>query len=758
MRVNGVTAVRRSLERRDLLTLLLAAPERLLREDDFITDDSRRDYTVRRLAAHLNGDNMNIFPGHELHSILHALAEECRASGSVDQPPLKKASRRPVNNNLHSILRFVERIIRQRYETKTKPHNATDEDFLDDELKRYFGVKDLSFQIEEGILSLAFGIALDAVVQSVEGAAFNSTSSSDDDIVSGKRLISEVPPVPIIIPNNLPSEDIIKTALRIIDSAVLINRCMRAKLEQLQKAREKSEACFNDDITDKIKRYEHLLKPKKRRHDNRRNRSKHAPGYAGVVSAMEENHPRQWEWLQRVKRKLNEMESPSEPVAKSASVDVNFVIVRRRIETLDDISVSSNECDDVMHDESIKPDDFSKPDTKEDSSNFMPEPKTELEHVASFDPAPNSMEPTISPFEQLDRETHRLRLVLLDMPPGDSSSTEVVRHTVGEIVSLLGRYGELDGASGITRCGDILGGRLAIDASDDANVDGGNSKQGDQLSFDRFPLNDVTVSSLASTFLTDATGALRANAFLRSFVLPLMIEMNPTARAIYAGVSRACEDDDGMTMGGTEWGKPASRALTTLLTSLSRERPMECVVSVIIPSLVMTEGKPSTSSSSFEPTRFQCELISRVLRGKDALSVQAIAVLVETIVLPTRMGGPIGAMNVSTSYTGGGMKWTESTMPVLTACLNCKPPLTDDVVIELADTISNLLHPSGGTSSSSANTMTKSIKFSTLFHALVVKYGLQLRSARRVEPLLDSASMLRTFISKSICLALRKLS
>ena len=36
---------------------------------------------------------------------------------------------------------------------------------------------------------------------------------------------------------------------------------------------------------------------------------------------------------------------------------------------------------------------------------------------------------------------------------------------------------------------------------------------------DQFPLKDAMISLLASAYLTDATGALRAKAFLRSFVL-----------------------------------------------------------------------------------------------------------------------------------------------------------------------------------------------------------------------------------------------
>ncbi|KAL3768442.1 hypothetical protein ACHAW5_005855 [Stephanodiscus triporus] len=719
----------------------------MLCENDDITADSKHNHTMKRLAAHLNDGSVDLFPAYELEAILHALANECNRAR--DPPPLKRARGRPANNNLHSILKFVERVIRQRYVKRSKCRNAEDDDFLDDELKRYFGARDLSFRIEEDILSLAFEIAMDAVVQRVADVVPNTSTSTDDGITSDKD--QNLPPVQSIIGNNLHSDGIIKTALQIIDSAVLISRRLKAKLDKLQQAQRERQNLSNANITDKRKKYEHLLKPTKQRHCTGQQHAKDpATTCVGVISIMEENYPQQWDWFCRLRTTIEEQTLASQPAATSAScVDMNFVIVRRRIETLDDISLSSADSDDEMHEDSgmsitikreLYPCDLLKPDTKEDPSNPIPKPESELAHAASNEPTPNMVEP-VSPLEQLDLETYQLRLVLLDMPPSESSSAEVGRHTVGEIVALLGRYGELDGAAGITRCGDILGGGITIDAGP-VEIDDMDPRR--TAIINRFPLNDATVSSLATAFLTDATGALRANAFLRSFVLPLMIEMNPIARAIAAGTA-VCDENV-----ASDQGKPASRSLTSLLATLSRERPMECVVSVLIPSLTMTKCIPSIASSesmsSFEPTRFQCELVSSVLRGKDALSVPAIALLVGGV-MPTKE-----EIGTDASSPLPGMKWTESTMPVLTACLNHRPSLPDDVVAALADGISRRLSPNAPAS------MTRSIKFSTLFHTFVARYGSQVKSARMVEPLLDSAARLRTFMSKSICLALKKLS
>ena len=218
--------------------------------------------------------------------------------------------------------------------------------------------------------------------------------------------------------------------------------------------------------------------------------------------------------------------------------------------------------------------------------------------------------------------------------------------------------------------------------------------------------------------------------------------MNPMARAIVAGLT-VCD-----VKVANDQGKPASRVLTSLLMSLSCERPLECVHSVLVPALVITKCILPLSSSfesvlSFESTRFQCELISRVLRGKDALSTPAIALLVAEV-LPHK-----------SSSLSRGMKWTESTMPLLTTCLNCRPTLSDDIVMTLADKISYQLLMKNLEASPS---LAKSIKFSTLFQTFIAKYGTQVKSTHRVVPLTDSATRLNTFMSKLICLALKKLS
>ena len=186
---------------------------------------------------------------------------------------------------------------------------------------------------------------------------------------------------------------------------------------------------------------------------------------------------------------------------------------------------------------------------------------------------------------------------------------------------------------------------------------GTNSEKGQS----KFHMNDILVSSVMKAFLTDAVGALHAKSFLRSFVLPLMLEMNGNNAAAH---------------GSSNQGKPASRLVTSLLTSLACDRPMECVEAVLIPTLV-----PKSCNSPSEANRFQFELISRLLRGKDALSTPAIALFIEKILPSTN------------PPNNDGMMWTENSMPLISACLNRQPPLSDAVVANLANQVEHHLSP-----------------------------------------------------------------
>jgi len=206
---------------------------------------------------------------------------------------------------------------------------------------------------------------------------------------------------------------------------------------------------------------------------------------------------------------------------------------------------------------------------------------------------------------------------------------------------------------------------------------------------------------------------------MEAFVLPLVLEMNPV----------------GTTTAHAKQQKPASRSLTSLIVSLARDRPMECVDAILVPSMV----PPLTNATEdWEPSRFQCELISRVLRaGRDSLSSQAIAHFVEKL-LPT-------------DADSRGLKWTDNTMPLLTTCLNRRPPLSGVVIARMADEIIDILSPI------KCNSMEKSMKFATLFNALVTKYGPQLKSASKVDPLIEAVPRLKTFMSKTINTSLKKL-
>jgi hypothetical protein len=858
-----VTPLKRTLfEHRDFLSLLLAAPARIINNDNNNNDGVTAKYSqhgsriVQRLVTYYQTNNNEeddssftiVSTANELKLILSALAEECHTSTNAwvndnydeDELPTKKrargVNRRPIhnnknNNNLHSILKFVQRVIYQRYyhqKTQSNRRQFTtsneDEYYLEHEMKLYFGSKDVLYQLDEDILSLAFNIAFDAIIHNrnvvhlmknentLESTTTTTTTTvGNDTIINAENNVIQkiLQQNDQINDNNNNNDIIINTALQIIDYTVLASRCMRAKLDRIKQLQNRNTSSFitatsnnntiaENNIINKRLKYHHLLNPIINQYDyndddddaddDEEEDDNNEISYTGVtISVMEERYPQQWQWLYQFRLQLEEEEQKMANLLSSSSnnksdtlpktsVDGtnNFVIIRRKIEILDDISLSISDDNDSSSDEepnqvrSLK---SSATGAAVEGQPVIKPDQSEGEHIAASNKQSSALSSvlvtsTTSPFNNLDVETRQLRLVLLAMPPSESASSEVVRHTVNEIVNLLNRYVELDGTTGIKRCGDILSGRsvshainpttiIDNDKDDDDDVDITPQRSSSIANMNRFPLTEAMTSLLVTTYLTDAMGALRAKTFLHSFLLPLILELNPSTRSIYSSGGLQPAVDHDVIKANNDLGKPASRVLTSLLTLLARERPMECVASIIIPSLVMTTTTKCTSL--FEPNRFQCELISRVLRGKDALSSQAIAYLVSEL-LPTKE--EVNALTTS-SYSSsgliGGMKWTENTIPLLTACLICHPTLSNDVVMTMSGMISYQLSSTNVTSSSTLMAAAKSIKFSTLFQTFVTKYGSQVKSIHKVESLLDSATRLKTFMSKTICLSLKKL-
>jgi len=702
-----------------------------------------------------NVANMSTY---ELKSTLKKLKDIYTTNSTADdtdddesiiyKPSRKRAKHQTPNYHNNSILKFVDRIVHQRYTDNNNRLNCPHFAFLQNELRSQFGTKDIVFQAEEDIINLVFEIVISCIKQRVDciNKSNDTTNSSNSNILC---------------------DGIVKTGLQIVDIIVQYDqneRVLRARLYQSRNNKEDHPSLLIAGSTDEGRRsrrskYEHLLEPKKKKKKKKKCKAKthNASAADNVKTCIEETFPEQYRWLCRFrseskiqgtdegteelqqlhyseKKKDDTNDLPSiNNQGKEVVGDGNFVIIRRRIETLDDISISSTESDDEELDVEMEIADTGMQEQKDTSVSASSQPEETNRDTATSNTliTTSSGDPS-SPFKKLDKETNNLRLTLVDMPASEASSVEVIRHTVDEIQKILYRYGEVDGANGISRCGEIFAGQHVLDTSVDQASESSQT----------FPISDAMVASLVKTFLTDAMGAIRAKAFLRSFVLPLMVEMNPTAKI----------SSEGQQTAKSSKGKPASRVLTSLLTSLARDRPTECVVSVLVPTLVSQKYLPSSTAaheSHFEPTRFQCELISRILKGRDALSSTAISLFVEEL-LPTTE--EIESSLNNTPRVRGGMKWTDNTMPLLSACLSRQSDLPDNVVSRLADEISYQL------SSKTSPSMVKSMKLSTLFHTFVTKYGTQVKSTGKVESLKDSCKLLKTFMSKTISMALKKIS
>lgn len=686
--------MKRIIERRDFLSHLLT--------------NSHPDFTV---------DNNNVahLPACELKSLLVAISAECTRKRSVsslgsfkDAPeeevvyeqPQERARRRTISNNHHSILRFLERILESKNNDRGAVNNDQYAQFLQNEMQSYFGTNDALFRAEEDILFLVFELAYDAI-RSVTCIDNNDKSFSD----------------------TIHQRDIVDTSLRIIDRVIHVDKQERITHHRLQSIMKRNSLSKQGTFTNKRQKYAHLLQT-----NVKEKSQQNSALLQEEVSLVEKRHPKEWGWLVEFRSKYSSITdtnvdtdtthlnvnrksaadgcSQEENVAKSKSQSSQeFFILRRKYESMDDITLSSSESDQEMEDnvEEVADSDPLSAPQKTDSNEAPTTEGATSDTVAAPENNVVDKEASLSPIEELDKETRVLRSTLLDLPSGELSSVQIVIQVTDTLVALLNRYSDLNGTAGINHCGDVIAGNSTCDSTTN----------------NKFPLNEEIVTFLIKSYLTSATGTLRAEALMEAFVLPLVLEMNPVASTYDA-----------------KQQKPASRSLASLIVTLARDRPMECVDAILAPSLVPLSAH---ATEDWEPSRFQCELISRVLRaGRDSLPSQAIALFVEQLLLPT-------------DADSTGVKWSDNTMPLLTTCLNRRPPLSEVVIAKMADEIIDALSPN------KCSSMDKSMKFATLLNALVTKYGPQLKTTRKVDPLIEAVSRLKTFMSKTVTASLKKL-
>jgi hypothetical protein len=641
----------------------------------------------------------------ELASLLSAIADEIGAVDAVaagSAEPIRDATssaragrKRPrseVNNN-HAILRFVERVACERLSSFENEYD----DFIDKELKSYTDLHDASFRAEEDILCLIFLIS----IHTIQCCLVKQNPMIGDSLHQKS------------IPYCIPLNAVVETAIRVVDTIVTVSKRERVARGSCDSIKPDTAQMMS---MSKRQRYQHLLQDEQTL--RKKALQEHEAMVTNTPSVVEEKYPNQWEWLNCLRRKYSEKGEAkwhtSEPIRDTGHSNEQTII---EAGDLSDDANSALEDEVLRSRESSQKERIFDSDGKNSPLNIRETAigdsgvtidNREVNNVDSPVKDDNPTTIAMSPLDELDIKAYELRKTLINMPPTDLS--HAIGHVTESIVLLLRQYGDLDGASGIQRCGDVVNGAKRPQHLDSHSL----QEVG-------FHLSETLVSAVTNEFLTDATGALRAKAFLRSFILPLMLEMNPGIAPEQSSLTN---------------GKPASRLMTFLLTSLARDRPMECVESVLIPTLMS-----GSSGSQIEPNRFQCELVARLLKGKDALSEPAIALLLEKLL-------PSNDPSVSREY----MIWTEHSMPLVSGCLNRQPELSDATVAVLADQVEHYL------SATAPVFMQKSMKLSTVFHVLVSKYGDQVKASNKVEPLKEAAGHLKTFMSKTISTVLGKLS
>ena len=295
-----------------------------------------------------------------------------------------------------------------------------------------------------------------------------------------------------------------------------------------------------------------------------------------------------------------------------------------------------------------------------------------------------------------------LRAELVEMPPG-ATSADIQSYT-DRISDLIKRAGTERGADGVAAIGSILHGNIAS-AARSAPVESTSSS----------PLTDTLVQQLCKTSIGGSTSAIRAAAFIRSFVLPL-------AQTVGTDVGEA---------GKKKKASAPSRILTATITSLAKERPIETIEALFVPMLVgYGEGNDAEGT---EPNQTQADLVSKTIKTGQ-LSEEALSRFVVCLVADNKVASSPMILN-------------DSTMPIVTTLLSKRPNISDETARRLTELIKE-----------KAKEYCKNSKFSTLFHTLVTKNGASIQEAGCIDELVASADELKTFMGKSIKTALKKLS
>ncbi|CAB1108462.1 unnamed protein product [Ectocarpus sp. CCAP 1310/34] len=121
------------------------------------------------------------------------------------------------------------------------------------------------------------------------------------------------------------------------------------------------------------------------------------------------------------------------------------------------------------------------------------------------------------------------------------------------------------------------------------------------------------------------------------------------------------------------------------------------------------------------------------------------------------IGGPSGGGNGTGTNAAAGRRlyaagsslrcvWTELTVPVMTTALNLKPALSDRAIAALVR---------GVEAAAERAALQKSLKFTTLIHSLVTRYGPQLKP--HVPVLRTAVGRCSTFMVKAVLAALQRL-
>ena len=638
-------------------------------------------------------------------------------------------------NNKYSILKFVRRIVNLRYSFNWE--------------KSYFVnpiSKDDRFQQEEWLICLIFMIGFHAIKTEIGKPQIQMSTMQEkphppDSFtdISPKQIKKESTNLQTFLTLVCIIEDVGMKLQKLKVEAINLNVCYQESQHDLTKKRNKEEVpsilhvCFPKQMM-QFKQLQVQLNPKQRNESS-------MPSSSEIT--QQTFHTK---YIKRRRlRKISSIDVSTFSQKKSPDKSNK----KRKNSELEDSSII-----DLVYESSYDSD----MDTNNSSEmNPLSQPFT-TNPIDKNIPKSSGLDTTFKLTIELQLSAKKLRESLLHLKHTNCQiSSDKIIQLSDTFVQLLQQSSSIDtisGEQGIEIMGNYISYGKECIATGDNWLDNGKNENNvinntrsrhvpnmkEELS-----LIDTIVFHVTKSFVTGNVSSIRVSSFMKSCVLPLCFELGRT--------KYWKEPHQENTAVLNEKDTSASRLLVRTITSLIEKHPKECVTSIFLPLLLQKNTFSQENigdNDNLGANIAQCELVSRVIKEMH-LPLDSISLLLSCII--TTFMSTIKSESTNDEYDEKRtpILLTDHFVSVMITCIQHKPKLAVGDIRNMIFCIVNVCQEFN-------SNICESVKFASLFHTFLLKYGEQMKELGELETLFKAAMNLKTFLKTSIHATLKRLS